>query len=379
MFTTGSKFFFGLAVVAALGWIVYGFTTGSWPMLLYFGVNLMLPDGWVNLSAPSGTAPEVLFWLMLAGVFLGGVTIATRDNEPLPWAAPAARPPRRRSTTTPAAWPLIAAFGVGFVALGLVSNVWYAVLGAVVLLAMLLEWMVQAWSDRASDDPGYNASLRGKLMHPLEFPVLAVAAVGFIVYFFSRIMLAVPKMGAVWLFIGIASVILIVAVVFGYRKAPASRTAASGALVFGAVAVMVLGIIGINQGQRELEKHDAAEVKAEDANEVVADRASIFATLTFDNGELSPTELQMPRSLPATLLFENNDPGIRELVVHGGTETTTDANGTAVQRDVEWTTGQVDEGFEGAVFVKFGIPGEYDYEVLGEDGSVEAKGVILVP
>jgi hypothetical protein len=85
----------------------------------------------------------------------------------------------------------------------------------------------------------------------------------------------------------------------------------------------------------------------------------------------------VPRSLNATLIFENNDPGTRALVVLGGTETVTDENGVEVERDIEWSTGPVGEDFQGSVFVKFAEPGEYEYEVVGE-GGVEATGVIVV-
>jgi hypothetical protein len=214
-------------------------------------------------------------------------------------------------------------------------------------------------------------------MQPFEFPVLAVIVVGFIVFFFSRIMLAVPKMGAVWMFIGLASVVLVVAVILGYRRTPASKQAASGALVVGAIAVMVLGVIGINQGERELHEESVEELEPEDANQDVSDQASVFAVLTFSGGQLDVTELHMPRSLPATLLFENHDSGDRELIVHGGTETVVDENGTEVEREVEWRSGPVRADKEGSVFVRFDVPGEYEFEVVSEGGQ-EATGVILV-
>ena len=44
------------------------------------------------------------------------------------------------------------------------------VFGIIALLATTVEWMVQAWSERASADSSYNASLRGRLAHPLELP-----------------------------------------------------------------------------------------------------------------------------------------------------------------------------------------------------------------
>jgi len=35
---------------------------------------------------------------------------------------------------------------------------------------------VQSWSERASADSAYNAGLRKRLLHPLEFPILATSA-----------------------------------------------------------------------------------------------------------------------------------------------------------------------------------------------------------
>jgi hypothetical protein len=371
MFTTGSKFLFGVSVGALVAWIVYGITTGSWPMAVVYLLFIMAG---VDLDQPAGVGPEVLFWLSLATAFLGGIVVYTRDNEPLPWAAAVARPPRKRSTTSPAAWPVLTAFGLGLIALGIVENALLTILGVSVLLAMAVEWVVQSWSDRASDDPTYNASIRGRLMHPFEFPLLAAAVIGFIVFFFSRIMLAVPKMGAVWLFVGVATVVLLVAVYFGYRRP--SRQTIAGALVLGGVAVLALGVVGIAQGPREFHEEEVEGIETEDSTENVSDRSSVFATLVFDDGTLTPAELQIPRSLNATLIFENNDPGIRALIVHGGVETVT-TDGVETERDIEWVTGQVDEGQQGSVFVIFGEPGEYEYEVVGEDG-VEASGVIVV-
>jgi hypothetical protein len=372
MFTTGSKFLFGISVGALAAWLVYGVTTGSWPMLIVYLLDLF------STSAPTqpvGVGAEVLFWLMLVAAFLGGIVVYTRDNEPLPWKEPLPLAHRRRSTTSPAAWPVLAAFGAGLVTIGLVSNAWLTVLGALVMLGMLVEWTVQAWSDRASDDPAYNASIRGRLMHPLEFPILAVAVVGFVVFFFSRIMLAIPKLSAVWLFIGVSTVVLAVAVFFGYRKTH-SRQMTAGALVLGALAVLGFGVVGIAQGQREFEKEEVEGILTEESTRTVSDQANVFARIVFDDGAMTPTEIQMPRSLNATLLFENRDPGVRALVVHGGVETVT-VDGVETEQDVEWATGQVTNGSAATVFVIFPVPGEYEYEVVSEEG-VEATGVIVV-
>lgn len=46
----------------------------------------------------------------------------------------------------------------------------------VVLLAALVEWMVQGWAERASADGQGNAAVRRRLLQPLEFPILAPSA-----------------------------------------------------------------------------------------------------------------------------------------------------------------------------------------------------------
>src|SRR5215213_3672502 len=124
MFTIGSKFFFGLAAAAAAAGAVY----------------------WVGTD------------LELFGVIVLFSLAATAEG--------ASRGPR----VSPSMWPLIGAFGAGLMAIGLVYDRRWFLGGLVVLIATTIEWTVQAWSDRASDDPDYNARVRGRILHPLEFP-----------------------------------------------------------------------------------------------------------------------------------------------------------------------------------------------------------------
>ena len=63
------------------------------------------------------------------------------------------------------------------------------------LLAATAEWMVQAWSERASADQAYNTEVRERIALPLEFPILAAVGVGVIIYSFSRVMLGLPVEG----------------------------------------------------------------------------------------------------------------------------------------------------------------------------------------
>ena len=60
-------------------------------------------------------------------------------------------------------WPVTGAFGCGLVVLGLaISNVLFMV-GCFLLLGVAVEWMVLAWSDRATGDPEVNRQLRRRM------------------------------------------------------------------------------------------------------------------------------------------------------------------------------------------------------------------------
>src|SRR5690606_34766280 len=110
-------------------------------------------------------------------VFLGLVSVAFRDASPSAQAelagtevVPAVTPPAH-----PAFWPVLAALGATLVVLGLViSNVMF-VAGFLVLLVALIEWMVLAWSDRATGDPDTNRLVRNRVMGPWEVPLAGAA------------------------------------------------------------------------------------------------------------------------------------------------------------------------------------------------------------
>ena len=98
----------------------------------------------------------------------------------------------------------------------------------IALLAATAEWMVQAWSERASADAGFNASVRTRIAHPLEFPVLAAIGFAIIVYSFSRIMLFLSKTGGAVAFALIAALVLAAGFVIAFR--PSLRTGAIAAV-----------------------------------------------------------------------------------------------------------------------------------------------------
>ena len=82
------------------------------------------------------------------------------------------RPPYRRLRTGSNFWPIITAFAVGTVIVGLaVSNVLFVV-GTVGAGRRRVRVDVRAWAERATADSGRStADLRGRLMLPIEVPV----------------------------------------------------------------------------------------------------------------------------------------------------------------------------------------------------------------
>lgn len=249
MFTTGSKWFLGLGVVSLLLAFAYGWSTGGnglGPLTAGYkgGVGDHLGYG-------------ILLSIALTAIFLGIVSIATRDASPKALAelagtetAPEVLPP----SSPTAYWPVLGAFGATLVVLGLViSNVMF-VIGFLVLLVVLVEWMVEAWSDRATGDPAANRQIRTRIMGPFEVPLLgsAVAAGG--VWAFSRMLLTSSKMGAVV----VATVLGVVILGVGWllaAKPKVSANVVAGILALCALGAVIGGVASAARGERFIEHH----------------------------------------------------------------------------------------------------------------------------
>ena len=75
---------------------------------------------------------------------------------------------------SPSGWPLVGGFALALTAIGLVTERFVFLAGIFLLAAVTIEWMVRAWSDRASADAEYNQSLRDQVLRPLEYPLFAL-------------------------------------------------------------------------------------------------------------------------------------------------------------------------------------------------------------
>ena len=221
MFTTGSKLLIGAAVWPRSAPFVYGVTEGG-------------ALGTVGLSF----AAAALFGL-------AGVTWHPRRRRLVDGhrrAPPSPPPPRRRRA--PACGRSSPPLGGVLVAVGLVTYPVVFIFGIIALLAATAEWMVQAWSERASADAGFNADVRTRIAHPLEFPVLAAIGVGIIVYSFSRIMLFLSKTGGPVVFAVIATLVLVAGFILAFRP-----TLRSGAVATVAV-IAALGLVDRRRRRR---------------------------------------------------------------------------------------------------------------------------------
>jgi len=360
MFTTGSKLFLGATVLAFAAAIVYGLSNGG-------------PSGWLGVIGLLSAA--------LGFAFLFGVNYYAHDgnvsamSENATVESPAAQPPVGRSM-----WPLFAAVAVGAIAVGAQSKPIVFKAGIVVLLAAVVEWMVQGWSERASADPAYNAGLRRRMLHPLEFPVLAAAGLAVIIYSFSRIMLWVNKSGGPVVFILAGALVLFGGFLF------ASRPSLKKSVITGVCSIFALGVVSTGavmavDGQRTIEHHPTtssdngaacdladegpgtqAEVD-EKGSQAVASKAGIAITLVLENGKLTAHEQALPGTLTTVtvsrgnivnVIFKNRDPEKRRLTVNKG-EFERDVNGTKVlQRPKVCTT--LVRGKDGSQFLSFILP-----------------------
>ena len=252
MFTTGSKWFLGLGLVSFVLAAAYGWTTGG------DGLGPLTAGYWGGVGDHFGYA--MLLSLGSLATFLGLVSVATRDADPGALAqlagtddAPAAVAPAHLSF-----WPVLSALGAALVVLGLVvSNVLF-IAAFILLIGVLVEWMVLAWSDQATGDPSTNRAVRDRLMGPYEVPLIGVLLAGGTVAALSRVFLTTSKENAVWAATAIGIVIFIIGALIATRQ-KISTNAVAGVLVLAAAGVITAGVVSAARGERTIEPHHAEE------------------------------------------------------------------------------------------------------------------------
>jgi hypothetical protein len=265
MITTGAKFYFGLGFLLLVAAVLYGWSSGGvdWGLFpghmgdLYFQLL-----GALTLGYKGAVGDHVGYGILLGGAAtsttIGAFVVAFRDADSKALAEVAGLPeaPPMQPVVSSNIWAPVAAFAVALAAIGAATNRWFLIAGLGLLAIAALEWTMYAWADRTTGDPAINAELRNKLMNPLEVPLFGVLVAGFVALGISRVFLAVPKLSASWIFIGVATLIFVVAILLSFVP-KLSRGVLLGVVALGAVGVLAAGIAGISAGTREF--HDETE------------------------------------------------------------------------------------------------------------------------
>ena len=315
MFTTGAKLLLGATAASLVATVAYG----------------VLAEGTM------GTIGLVSATVALAT--LAGIVIFTRDanvfaDEPDTFDGAAANTARPGASM----WPFALGLAVTTMTLGLVTYPAIFILGAILFVAGIAEWILQAWSERASADASHNAEVRSRLAYTAEMPVAAAIGLGIVIYAFSRVMLGVPsKTSTIVAFSIVATIVLIVGAVVGANR---SITAPKITALFALSGVVLIGggaVSGLN-GERQIDEYKTtAYFAAKDecgAEKTYADKhASQTVAGKANNSEIRLTAdgtlvhrkpgdevdrtgaIQLPRANPNNLLFRNDSDADRRLVI----------------------------------------------------------------
>ncbi|MDE0163201.1 MAG: hypothetical protein OXL98_15880 [Acidimicrobiaceae bacterium] len=247
MFTTGFKFFFGLFAAFCAAALVYGYTTGG---------NHVGP---LSLGWKGGVGDHigygVLVGLAAVSLTISLVLVSFRDAD----ASAQARLQNLAEVltdqpVTASFWPVVASFGAGAAAVGLVLHPMVFVLGLAVIVLSMVEWTMDAWADRATGDTAVNRELRNRIMAPIEIPVVGALAVGVIVLAASRILLTVSQLGAVTVAGVVSALILGGAWVYASRPGLGRRLVRVLGTV-GALLLLVGGVLAAVAGERDFAHH----------------------------------------------------------------------------------------------------------------------------
>jgi hypothetical protein len=249
MTTTASKFFFLGGIVALVAAAAYGWGTDG-------GMLGAMTAGFKGGAGELG-GYTVLLAAAAVLIGLGVATSILRDADPEAQAATARLDvaPPVNVPSGPSYVPVLAAFSAVLAAVGLVASPVVFVIGLLLVLLCVLEWMVKAWSERATGDPEVNLQIRNRLMHPIETPVFAALGILVLVVSLSRIFLTLDRNATSVVAILIGALITGVAFLVAYRP-KVSKDAIAVVLVVGALLAIGGGIIAAANGPRDFEHHD---------------------------------------------------------------------------------------------------------------------------
>lgn len=380
MITTGSKLLYGLgslSIVAAIVWFIAN------------------DGGSIGVVALASVATALIFLGSIASFIRDGHVLSTET------AAHSTAPAARRSVGR-SWWPLGLGLSVGFMVVGLVSSPGIFKVGIALVFAMLGEWMVSNWAERASANSAYNEKVRSWVVHPLEIPIAASLILAVVVLSFSRIMLSLSKEAGPIVFAIVGALILFVGSVFSIRRGTSRN------LIAVVCGIVLVGLSGVGialalDGEREQLVEAAAEdhfahracgtesdyTDKKPARSVGA-KSSVAAIVTLKDGNLTATQdgfqgeltsITLQRANPSLIIFRNEDPAKHRMVLSYGKVVEDLGGGVEREVNLEACTSLIEKGNQQSVVVSIPKPSfaseePYSITIPGLDGiAVE----VLVP
>lgn len=351
MFTTGSKLFVGASVLSLVGTIVYGMAVGG----------AMGTLGLVAVTIAFSFLAGINFWVRDSNV-------SAMDTAGIETCAAASRP------TSASMWPIVAGLGLALVPVGLVTGFAITWMAVIVLLVATVEWMVLSWSERASADAEYNASIRKRIMHPMELPILGAIGLGAIIFSFSRIMLYKPGNAGMVIFGGVAAGVLLFGALIAAKR-NIGKALVSSLCSVGAVAILGAGVATALDGGHHIERHEIVgdentcgeEITEADhePTRAIAAKSNLAATIILENGQLraevigvggNPEAVTLLRANDNFVKFKNLDDGDHRLTAYLGDETLNAGTDSEVVVEQIVCTQAVTEGGTQFVIIKPPLP-----------------------
>jgi plastocyanin len=234
----------------------------------------------------------VLYLLVGASAFVLGVMLSTiRDNEYARVVAAGAPPPTVRPVYVRpnpggGGWTVLVGAAAALVMLGLIEHPIFTWAGVLVALTAGAGWLARA----ASEATGRHISLL-----PIGLPVLGLATIASVMFFLSRVLLAVSETASWVIALLVGAVILGIASVAAVRPSITGRTMAA-VLAIGTLFMVGGGIVAAAVGERHIEVHseehggEAAHIQLK-AENVAFGRDTIELTadteveIEFDNND----------------------------------------------------------------------------------------------
>ena len=264
------------------------FTQASKVFLPLSGASLLLSFAYQVMTGD--VLGSILFLLVgLVAAYLSLVVAGARHRdapEPVPAAVDAGRssPPTVVLAPGGGAWPIAAGLAItlavgGFV-LGPLAS--FAAMGVAAVTAV--GWLGRVSAERTGRYPN---------LLPLGLPVLSLFAIASLMFFMSRILLAVPEQASTFIALAVAVVILAIASLIALKPNVSSRSLMT-ALVVGGVLMAGGGLVAGAAGQRHIEAHGEH-----------SGRASL--SIKARNVAFDLQEFDLHAEQPAVIEFENEE------------------------------------------------------------------------